>query len=130
MDLVSQRRVQWKNVNGLEIKETAKSSEQIFGDLICQLLGEIPDGKIKDLASIEVQQILVKAKDQTKSRKMQNALYTNSFNVTPTYALVPPSRSYPSSIQSPTFNYYNFSYSISVFLKGFLKQKCFSSMSI
>ena len=66
-----------KNVNAMEVKETAKSPERIFGDLICQLLGEIPDGEIKDLAKTEVQQILVKAKHQAKSRKMQNAPYTN-----------------------------------------------------
>ena len=34
-------------------KETVKSPERIFGDLICQLF------QIKDLAKIEVQQILV-----------------------------------------------------------------------
>ena len=105
MDLVSQRLLQdEKNVNAMEVKETARSSERIFGDLIWQLLGEIPDGKIKDLAKIEVQQILVKAKHQAKSREMQNAPYTNSCNVTPTYGLVPPTQPYPSSIQSPTFN--------------------------
>ena len=49
-----------KNVNAVEVTETAKSSERIFGDLIWQLLGEIPGGKINDLAKIEVQQILVK----------------------------------------------------------------------
>ena len=105
MHLVSQRLLHDdKNVNSMEVKETAKSPERIFGDLICQLLGEIPDGEIKDLAKIEVQQILVKAKHQVKSREMQNAPYTNSFNVTPTCGLVPPSQPYPSSIQSPTFN--------------------------
>ena len=46
----------------MEVKETAKSPERIFGDLIYQLLGEFSDGEIKDLAKIEVQQILVKAK--------------------------------------------------------------------
>ena len=40
MDLVSQRLLQdEKNVNAMEVKETAKSPEGIFGDLICQLLG-------------------------------------------------------------------------------------------
>ena len=40
MDLVSQRLLQdEKNVNEMEVKETAKSPERIFGDLICQLLG-------------------------------------------------------------------------------------------
>ena len=43
-----------------------------------------------------------KAKHQVKSREIQNAPDINSFNVTPTYGLVPPSQ--PSSIQSPTFN--------------------------
>ena len=62
-----------KNVNAVEVTETAKSSERIFGDLIWQLLGEIPDGKINDLDKIEVQQILVKTKHQAKSRGMQNA---------------------------------------------------------
>ena len=105
MDLVSQMLLQdEKNVNAMEVKETAKSPERIFGDLICQLLGEIPDGEIKDLAEIEVQQILVKAKHQAKSREMQNAPYTNSFDVTPTYGLVPPSLPYPSPIQCPTLN--------------------------
>ena len=105
IDLVSQRLLKdEKNVNAMEVRETAKSPEQIFGDLICQLLGEIPDGEIKDLAKLEAQQILVKAKHQAKSRETQNAPYTNSFNVTATYGLVPPSQPYPSSIQSPTFN--------------------------
>ena len=45
MNLVSQRLLQdEKNVNAMEVKETAKSPGRIFGDLICQLLGEIPDG--------------------------------------------------------------------------------------
>ena len=71
MDFVSQRFLQdEKNVNAMEVKETAKSPEQIFDDLICQLLGEIPDGEIKDLVKIEVKQILVKAKHQVKSREM------------------------------------------------------------
>ena len=35
---------------------------------------------------------------------MQHAPCTNSFNVTPRYGLMPPSQSYSSSIQSPTFN--------------------------
>ena len=105
MDLSSQKLLQdEKNVNATEIKETAKIPEGIFGYLICQLLGQIPDGEIKDLARIEVEQILVKAKHQAKSGEMQNAPYTNSFNVTPTYGLVPPSQPYPSSIQSPTIN--------------------------
>ena len=83
----------------MEVKETAKSAEQIFGGLFCQLLGGVPDDEIT-----KVQQILVKAKYQAKSREMQNAPYTSSFNVTPTYGLVPPSQPYLSSIQSPTFN--------------------------
>ena len=84
MDLISQRPLQdEKNVNSIEVKETEKSSERIFGDLIYQLLGEISDGEIRDLTKIEVQQILVKAKHQAKSREMQNAPYTNSFNVAP-----------------------------------------------
>ena len=63
MDLVSKRLSQYeKNVNAMEVKETSKSSERIFRDLICQLLGEISDDEIKDLVKIEVQQILVKAK--------------------------------------------------------------------
>ena len=63
MDLVSKRLSQYeKNVNAMEVKETSKSSERIFCDLICQLLGEISDDEIKDLVKIEVQQILVKAK--------------------------------------------------------------------
>ena len=63
MDLVSKTLSQdKKNVNTMEVKETAKSPGRILGDLICQLLGEFSDGKIKDLAKIEVQQILVKAK--------------------------------------------------------------------
>ena len=33
-----------KNVNAMEVKETAKSPERIFGDLICQLW-EIPEVK-------------------------------------------------------------------------------------
>ena len=116
MDLVSQRLLQdEKSVNAMEVKETAKNPERIFDDLICQLLGEIPGGEIKDLAKIEVQQTLVKAKQKTtkkkktkkkqaKFRKMQNAPYTNSFNITPTYGLVLSSQPYPLSIQSPTFN--------------------------
>ena len=100
MDLVSQRLLQHdKNVNAMEVKETAKSAEQIFGDLFCQLLRGVPDDEITN-----VQQILLKAKYQAKSREMQNAPYTSSFNVTPTYGLVPPSQPYLSSIQSPTFN--------------------------
>ena len=105
MDLVSQRLLQdEKNVNPMEVKETAKIPERIFGDLICQLLGKIPNGEIKDLAKIEVQQILIKAKHQAKSREMQNTTYTNSFNVTPRYGLVPSIQTYTLSIQSPTFN--------------------------
>ena len=105
MDLVSQKLLQdEKNVSAMYVKETAKIPERIFGYLICQLLGQIPDGEIKDLAKIEVQQILVKAKHQAKSGEMQNAPYTNSFNVTPTYGLVPPSQPYTSSIQSPKVN--------------------------
>ena len=86
------------------VKDTAKSLKRIFVNLICQLLGEISDIKIKDLAKLEVQQILVKAEHQAKSREMQHAPCTNSFNVTPRYGLMPPSQSYSSSIQSPTFN--------------------------
>ena len=70
MDLVSQRLLQdEKSVNAMEVKETAKNPERIFDDLICQLLGEIPGGEIKDLAKIEVQQTLVKAKQKTKQKK-------------------------------------------------------------
>ena len=84
MVLISKRLLQdEKNVNAMEVKETAKRPEQIFGDLICQLLEGIPGGETKDLAKIEVQ--------QAKSREIQNALYTNSFNATPTYGLVSPS---------------------------------------
>ena len=40
MELVSQRLLQdEKFLNAIEVKETAKSPERIFGDLICQLLG-------------------------------------------------------------------------------------------
>ena len=61
MDLVSQRLLQdEKNVNAMEVEETAKSPERIFGDLICHILGVIPDNEIKDLAKIEVQQMLEK----------------------------------------------------------------------
>ena len=77
IDLVSQRLSQDEK-NVMEVKEIGKSPERIFGDLICQLFGEIPDGEIKNLAKIKVQQILVKAKHQAKSREMQNAPYTNS----------------------------------------------------
>ena len=73
-----------KFFNAIEVKETAKSSERIFGDLISQLLRETPDGEIKNLAKREVQQVLVKAKHQPKFREMQNPPYINSFNVTPT----------------------------------------------
>ena len=53
MALVSQKLLQdEQNVNLMEVKETAKSPEQIFGDLICQLLGEILDCEIRDLAKI------------------------------------------------------------------------------
>ena len=52
----------------MEVKENAKSLKRIFANLICQLLGEIPDSKIKGLAKIEVQQILVRAEHQAKSR--------------------------------------------------------------
>ena len=62
----------------MEVKETAKSPEYIFGDLICQSLREILDGEIKHLTIEEVQQILVKAKHQAESREMQNTPYTNS----------------------------------------------------
>ena len=86
------------------VKDTAKSLKRIFVNLICQLLGEISDIKIKDLAKLEVQQILVKAEHQAKSREMQPAHYTNSFNATPTYGQVPPSQPYSSLTQSPTFN--------------------------
>ena len=104
MDLVLQRLLQdEKNVNPMEVKETAKSLERIFGDLICQLLGEFPDGEIRG-AKTEVQQILVKAKHQAKSREMHNVPYTNLVNVTPIYNLVPPNQPYPSSIQSLMFN--------------------------
>ena len=79
IDLVSQRLLQdEKKVNAMEVKETAKSPERIFDDLICQLLGEIRDGEIKDLAKIEVHQILVKAMHQAKSREKQNARYTST----------------------------------------------------
>ena len=85
MELVSQRLLQdEKFFNAIEVKETAKSSERIFGDLISQLLRETPDGEIKNLAKREVQQVLVKAKHQPKFREMQNPPYINSFNVTPT----------------------------------------------
>ena len=95
MDLVSQRLLQdEKNVSAMEVKETAKSPERIFGDLICQLLGEVPDSEIKDLAKRELQQILVRAKHQAKSRETQNAPHTNSFNITTTFDLVPPRSSY------------------------------------
>ena len=98
MDLLSQSSLQHeKNLNAMEVKETAKSPERIFGDLIFQLLGEIPDGEIKDLAKIELQQILVKAKNEAKFREMQNAPYTTSFNVTSTYGLVAPSQPNASS---------------------------------
>ena len=41
MELVSQRLLQdEKNVNAIEVKETAKSPERIFGDLIWHLLGK------------------------------------------------------------------------------------------
>ena len=41
MDLVSQRLLQdEKNVNAMEVKETPKSPERIFGDLIWHLLGK------------------------------------------------------------------------------------------
>ena len=103
-DLASKRILQdKKNVNAMKINEISKSPEQIFGDLICQLLGQISNGEVKDLVKIELQQMLIKAK-LAKSREMQNAPYINSFNVTPTYGLVPPSQPYPSSIQFPTFN--------------------------
>ena len=59
----------------MEVKETAKSAEQIFGDLFCQLLGGVPDDEIT-----KVQQILVKAKYQAKSREMQNAPYAHSMS--------------------------------------------------
>ena len=73
MDLVSQRLLQdEKSVNAMEVKETAKNPERIFDDLICQLLGEIPGGEIKDLAKIEVQQTLVKAKQKTKKNKQNS----------------------------------------------------------
>ena len=50
MVLVSQRLLQdEKSVNAMEVKETVKSPERIFGNLICQLLGEILAGEIKDL---------------------------------------------------------------------------------
>ena len=79
IDLVSQRLLQdEKKVNTMEVKETAKSPERIFDDLICQLLGEIRDGEIKVLAKIEVHQILVKAMHQAKSREKQNAPYTST----------------------------------------------------
>ena len=105
MYLVSKRLLQdEKDVNEMEVKETAQSPKRIFGDLIFQLLGELPDGALKDLAKIEVQQVLVKAKHQAKSREIQNTPCTNSFSVTGTCGLLPPSQPYPSSIQSPSFN--------------------------
>ena len=99
MVLVSQ-----KTPKNQEVKDTAKSPERIFRGLIFQLLGDIPDGGIKDLAKIEVQQILVKVKHRTKSRERLNAPYTNSFNVTLTYGLAPTSQLNPSSIHSQTSN--------------------------
>ena len=78
--------------------------QKVLGKYLVILLGEIPDGEIKDLAKIEVQQILVKAKHQAKFNERQNAPYTNSFNVTPTYGLLSPSKPYPPSIHSLTFS--------------------------
>ena len=53
MDLVSQRLLQdEKNVNAMEVKDSAKSLKRIFAYLICKL--EISDIKIKDLAKLEV----------------------------------------------------------------------------
>ena len=58
MDLVPKRLFQdEKNVNAMGVKETSKSRERIFGDLFCQLLGEIAGGEIKDLAKIGVEQM-------------------------------------------------------------------------
>ena len=50
MDLVPKRHFQdEKNVDAMGVKETSKSRERIFGDLFCQLLGEIAGGEIRIL---------------------------------------------------------------------------------
>ena len=94
----------------MEVKETAKIPEWIFGHLICQLSEEISDSEINDLGKIEMKQILAKEK-LAKSMEMQNVPSTNSFNATPRYGVAPPnkpypspSQPYPSSIQFPTFS--------------------------
>ena len=81
MDLISKRLSQvGKNVNTMEVKETAKSPERIFDDLICQLLGEFSDGEIKDLAKIEMQQILVNAKLAKFREYKMNLILTHSMS--------------------------------------------------
>ena len=62
MDLVSQ--------SLSESKKSVKSPERIVSDLICQLVEEIPEDEIKNLANIKVQQILLKAKE-VASKKQQ-----------------------------------------------------------
>ena len=101
MDLISERLLQdEKNVIAMEVKEIAtniwwfnlpiiRGSSLRWNKGSCQNRGATNFGE---------------AKHQAKSREMENALYTNSFNVIPTYGVVPPSQPHPSSIQSPMFN--------------------------
>ena len=78
MDLVSQRLLQdEKNVNAMEVKETAKSPERIFGDLICQLLGGNSWLWNKGSSQNRGATNFGKSKDQAKPREMQNSPYTN-----------------------------------------------------
>ena len=62
MDLVSQ--------SLSESKKSVKSTERIVSDLICQLVEEIPEDEIKNLANIKVQQALLNAKE-VASKKQQ-----------------------------------------------------------
>ena len=58
-----------------------KRLQRIFGDLICQLLGEVPYVEIKDLAKIEVQQILVKQSTKLNPGKWKmHATLTHSMS--------------------------------------------------
>lgn len=61
MDLVSQ--------SLSESKKSVKSTERIVSDLICQLVEEILEDEIKNLANIKVQQTLLNAKEVASKKQ-------------------------------------------------------------
>lgn len=61
MDLVSQ--------SLSESKKSVKSTEKIVSDLICQLVEEILEDEIKNLANIKVQQTLLNAKEVASKKQ-------------------------------------------------------------